>query len=161
MKKVFGFNGGYQIRNIEPQIAGEVLESIKEETGVLNADVVVEKAKDIENPLHNYFEWDDSKAANEFRLTQANYLIRSIKVEIIQENKPNVEIKRAFTNIKEVENKGYMLTEDILKDTQLSFLMLKQAHKELMDWKERYKNLLELSEVFDYINNYLGQLKSA
>ena len=158
MKKVFGYNGGYQIRNLEPQIAGETLDKIKKETGVLNADVVLEKAKDDKNPLHNYFEWNDTIAANEFRLNQANYLIRSIKVEIIDEKKEtSVHIKRAYTNITEFSNKGYLQTEEILKDKQLSFLMLKQAQKELLDWKERYKNLLELTEVFDFINTFIAK----
>lgn len=61
----------------------ERLERIRiREKGILTPDAVVDDAQDISSPLHAYFTWDDSEAANQFRLDQARTLIRNVKVEV-------------------------------------------------------------------------------
>lgn len=47
--------------------------------GTLTPEVVVEDAKNPSSVLHDYFEWDDHKAAKEYRLDQARELIRSVR----------------------------------------------------------------------------------
>lgn len=42
---------------------------------------VLDIAKSPKSPLHKYFEWDDSKAAHAYRLTQARHLVLSIGLE--------------------------------------------------------------------------------
>lgn len=63
-----------------PQVVGECLATIHENQGRLTAPDVVDTARSEESLLHPYFEWDDSAAANEYRLTQARHLIRSVVV---------------------------------------------------------------------------------
>ena len=61
----------------------ERLERIRiREKGVLTPDAVVADARNVTSPLHGYFTWDDTEAANQFRLEQARTLIRNIKVEV-------------------------------------------------------------------------------
>lgn len=62
-------------------IAAE-LEAIENERGQLAPEDVVVKASDPKHPLHDYFEWDDSEAAKQYRLDQARTLIRSVRYEI-------------------------------------------------------------------------------
>lgn len=50
--------------------------------GRLTPQAVVDAAKDPDSALHDRFEWDDSKAAAEFRLEQARELIRMVRVQI-------------------------------------------------------------------------------
>jgi hypothetical protein len=45
--------------------------------GKLRPPDVVNAARPEESPLHSHFEWDDSEAAEEYRLYQARYLIRN------------------------------------------------------------------------------------
>lgn len=49
---------------------------------LLDAENVVLAAKDPESPLHDYFEWDDSKAAHTYRLVQARRIIRTVQFEV-------------------------------------------------------------------------------
>lgn len=49
--------------------------------GVLRPDDVVKDARNESSPLHSFFTWDDTEAANQFRLDQARTLIRNVKVE--------------------------------------------------------------------------------
>jgi hypothetical protein len=37
---------------------------------------ILEKAKDPKSPLHKYFEWDNSKAGEQYRIYQARHLAR-------------------------------------------------------------------------------------
>lgn len=48
--------------------------------GEVTPTLVLKKAKLKKNPLHDYFEWDDSEAAREYRLIQSRKLIRQVKV---------------------------------------------------------------------------------
>ena len=62
------------------------LEALKEiakrDGGLLRPAAVVDAARDEKSPLHGAFEWDDTEAAQKYRLLQAQSLIRSFKVEI-------------------------------------------------------------------------------
>lgn len=49
--------------------------------GRLSPEIVVQSARDPASPLHSRFEWDDTKAAEEHRRSQARTLIRSVRVE--------------------------------------------------------------------------------
>lgn len=51
--------------------------------GVLTPDDVVKDARSETSPLHPYFTWDDSEAANQYRLDQARLLIRNVRVEVM------------------------------------------------------------------------------
>lgn len=63
-------------------ILREQLEAIRasSESGVLEAEDVVESARSADSPLHRFFEWDDAKAAHQHRLSQARRLIRMVTV---------------------------------------------------------------------------------
>lgn len=64
-----------------------ILADLETKTGRLTPDAVVAHAKDEDSPLHECFEWDDSKAAHAHRLDQARSLITSVKVEVKTETK--------------------------------------------------------------------------
>jgi hypothetical protein len=59
-----------------------------ERDGRLIPAEVVSDARDPASPLHAQFEWDDSKAAEAHRLSQARTLIRSVKIEITIRDMP-------------------------------------------------------------------------
>ena len=55
---------------------------MNQNSGRLTKEIVLEDAEDPASPLHSLFEWDDTEAARKYRLSQANEIIRSIKVEV-------------------------------------------------------------------------------
>jgi len=71
-------------------------EKIKKDTGKLTPEMVVEFAKDENNFLHKLFTWDDSKAAEQYRLQQARNIINNVEVVTIRNGEkmeiPNYEI---------------------------------------------------------------------
>lgn len=50
--------------------------------GTITPQTVIDDAKDPASPLHEHFEWDDTKAAHAYRIDQARELIRSVRLVI-------------------------------------------------------------------------------
>ena len=50
--------------------------------GTLTPDAVLKDAKSPKSPLHEEFEWDDSVAGHQYRVSQARDLIARVRVEI-------------------------------------------------------------------------------
>ena len=56
--------------------------------GNLDPKDVVEEAKASSHPLHDYFEWRDKIAGEQFRIDQARALIRSVRIEVKTNSTP-------------------------------------------------------------------------
>jgi hypothetical protein len=65
----------------------EALAQVETRAGTITPDAVVHAAEVPTNPLHGYFEWDDSKAGHAYRVDQARNLIRSVKVQVTVEDR--------------------------------------------------------------------------
>lgn len=88
------------------------------------------------SPLHEYFEWDNSKAAHEYRLCQARWLLCAIVVENDFEHK-------AFVNVKNEENKlVYVELDDALEHPPY----IKQLLAECRRYMEGFNKTLRLLE---------------
>ena len=49
----------------------------------ITPEMILSPASKKTNPMHDYFEWDNSSAGHQYRVIQARRLIRSIKVTIV------------------------------------------------------------------------------
>lgn len=64
----------------------EVAQKLYDERGSLSAPDLLDAARPKDSPAHKAFEWNDKKAGEEYRLTQARHWIR--RVRIIHEERP-------------------------------------------------------------------------
>lgn len=78
-KLQFAFRQGARY-SIDAEDAGKELDRIRKAHGQINPHVVVEESKPETAPLHPVFEWNDEKAAGNYRAYQARALIRSVTV---------------------------------------------------------------------------------
>lgn len=140
--------------NLKDPTVRETLERIcRENGGVLRADDVVREAANPECPLHSYFEWDDSEAARQFRLYQAQHMIRHVRVTI--EVVPDKEVSvRAYASTGP-RPREYRPIVDVLQDDTLRRELLERAYQDLRDFRRRYAVLKELAGVFDAIGEVL------
>jgi len=130
------------------------LESIaKSNGGILRPSDVIREARPVDHPLHNRFEWDNSKAASEYRLWQARELIASVHVTIEPgEGARSVSI-RAFVSLKpDREQGGYRPVRAILSDAEMLEQALSDALEELSLFRRKYQALKQLSDVFEAID---------
>lgn len=121
-------------------------------SGKLTARDVLERARDPDSALHRYFEWDDSEAAEKFRLIQAHGLIKRARVTIVQASGETAKV-RAFVSLASdrVTGGGYRSTERVLASEVLTAGMLATAKLELAAFRRKYGQLTQLAGVLDAI----------
>ena len=79
---------GAKISEKEAAIFGRELKKLSDKNnGMLTNELVVAAAQNPASPLAGFFEWNDTKAANRYRLKQANQLINYIGVVVIIKGK--------------------------------------------------------------------------
>lgn len=139
--------------NVDAQVAGDRLEQIRtRDGGKLKPERVVADARPKKSPLHDAFEWDDSQAAERYRLDQASYLIRSITVII--EKSPNTKPTRAFVYFERPGGEShYNSVVEVLSHAELQAEVLARALKEAREWQQRYQDLEALAGVFAAIED--------
>ena len=78
----YGATKGAQFSKEKAQLFGEVIERIEKQQGKVVPEVVVAEARQLSCPLHNYFEWDNTVAAEQYRLQQARHLLNHLTVVV-------------------------------------------------------------------------------
>lgn len=136
---------------VDAQKAGTELERIRvRHNGRLEPEWVVHAAKSERNPLHPLFEWDDTVAAQNWRVDQARGVIRSVEV-VVEQAEESTPI-RAFVSVIRGNDRSYTSVEHAMSDPALRQQVLRAALKELEAWRSRYAELVELANVFAAID---------
>lgn len=127
---------------VDAQVAGEELQRIYHEKGVLNPVDIVDESRDSAAPLHPCFEWDDVTAAEKYRQTQAQMIVQSIVTVHETPNREPVET-RAFVSVRQ----EYKPIEVVTSSEEQMQELLKTALAELMAFRRKYSILSELAGV--------------
>lgn len=127
---------------------GQHLELLRQQCkGELTPKDVVDDARNPNSPLHSFFEWSDSEAAEQWRLQQARGLIRSVVAIYVQEDKPATRV-RAYVHVPEPSAPHYRDSGQAMSMKKTRDLVLQRAWRELQAWRKRYADLKQLSELF-------------
>lgn len=130
---------------VKKQAVIEVLKRIEKRDQVITPEAVVGEASDLESPIHDLFDWDDSSAAVKYRVHQARILINHVKVELVGKE------TEGYYNVKvEVGNEikqGYVSAERVFKESDLHAQIVKGAVQELKYWQTKYDDIQELSGI--------------
>jgi hypothetical protein len=141
--------GARKVKRSRVQEYGQEIERIMEEKkGFVSPELIVEYATKRRNPLHDFFEWNDTLAAQEYRIKQAQYLLRSITITVSCDGTPIVPIK-AFPNLKinysnAPSEQGYLPIKTVQETPEYLAILIDDAHKELIGWKQRYRQYRNL-----------------
>lgn len=150
MGMIYQWKSGASIR-VDPDVAGAVLERLRSvNNGRLTQEMVVAEALPKTSPLHDAFEWNDTKAARKYRLDQAGHMIRSI--EIVQVVRGQEKPIRAFVSVLRDEDRSYTSVDHALADADLRGQVINQAWRELEAWRQRHAELVEFARVFAEID---------
>lgn len=126
--------------------------------GELKPADVVRAAKPANSVLHGKFEWDDSEAAEQYRLWQARQLIR-VTVQMLGSGEDAV-LSRVFVSLttdRTEEGGGYRVMIDVLADQEQRTQMLQDALEEMKRFRTKYNRLQELAEVFDAMEKVVAK----
>lgn len=136
---------------VDAQTAGEELERIYREKGTLNPAGIVDESRDSAAPLHPCFEWDDVTAAEKYRQTQAQMIVRSIVTVQDTPNREPVET-RAFVSVRQ----EYKPIEVVTSSEEQMQELLRTALAELMTFQRKYSILSELAGVMRAIEEVVS-----
>lgn len=138
---------------VRAQDAGDHLEALERAHGAITPELVLEDARDSGAMLHDCFEWQDSVAAEKYRLSQAGALIRNLVVVNVQEQKPEKHgAVRAFVNVSEETQGLYKSVGVVSRCPEEREQVLKRAMQELNAFREKYQSLSEFFDVFQAID---------
>jgi len=125
--------------------------------GVLQPQHVIEHARDSESLLHGYFEWSDSRAANEYRVFQAREVIRRVRVTILNRDQIEVKVRKyiSLATDRVGSGGGYREVRDVIEIDERRQQMIETAYRELKNFVDRYKDLSELGELTESIREFI------
>lgn len=122
---------------------------------MLHAEKIVAWAKaHRSSALFTQFEWDNSKAAREYRIWQAR---RLLQIFIVTESGGPQLVSLSFDRSK---GGGYRDINDVIKDRSLSEIMLNDAIAELNRAQARFGRVRELVSVWKAFDRIKGRRSS-
>ena len=133
-----------------------IYDLVEEKDGILTPEQVLIDAKNDKSPLHDFFEWNDTEAAERWRMNQARYLLRSIHV--VLKNDDGEEEQTRFTyNVRDVPDddgegqRVYCTIQRVLTDADIRAQVIDQAMRQLQSWRDKYRQYSEFAKVFNAI----------
>lgn len=132
-----------------------ILQEIYEEHGRLTAGIVLEEARDPGHPLHTRFEWDDTVAAERYRLDQAGELIRRVKIVYkAATRRAGPKSIRAYHSVNDPGGRSFQPVEKVIENPLMLKMVLAEMERDWKQLKERYSHLVEFAQM---VQRDLGQ----
>ena len=127
----------------------EELEAIAEgNRGILRGiDVIRFAQENQDSTLNSRFQWDDSKAAHQYRLQQARQLIR-LHVTVVSDDSPEVKVWVSLSGDRVQEDGGYRRVESVMSNDLQRAALVKEALRDANVWRTKWRDLDELRAIF-------------
>lgn len=136
------------IFNADPQTVCNELRQLGEE---FSPSDVVERAKDETTELHKCFEWNDTKAAEKYRLHQARQITSNLVFRKLEDKEEATPILVRVFNKTEPAG-GYKPPERVFTQSDEYDKLLRRAMAELKQFKVKYSMLKELDYILSLID---------
>ena len=114
---------------------------------------VLEVARDESAELHKCFDWNDSSAAEKYRITQARDVIRSLVVVEVRKDEKNSQPRRLLERSSVPHT--YETRVFFQKNEDEYKILLERARRVLEGFRTRFKNIAELETVNEAIDEFL------
>jgi len=146
VRKVYKARVGAPFKQEDAQIVGETINNLlQEKGGELIPEDIVREAKKKTNPLHNLFDWDDTSAAEKFRIQQARNITNHIVETIVVDGNPK-EIRTIVSVVNKEQERVYVSMEDAIEDVDYK----KQLLDQMITTMENLTDLIKLFKKHDY-----------
>lgn len=143
-------NPGSHIPAANAQRYGERLLELEVQYGALTPATIVKDAEQKSSPLHDWFEWRQQRAADEYRLVQARYLLRMLEVKIELGSGEQRQV-RLFHHVRTADDGPtvYVKVQTVMAEQALLKQVLTQAAREARAWQRRYDTYAECASVIN------------
>ena len=133
-------------KGVDVALVVEELTRLQEVNRILTPEVVVRAAENSESVLHKLFEWDENKAAYNWRLQQARTILNNIEVTIITDGEPReIAVFEVTTR-----SEGYK-SVDTFTNEDVDFVRA-SILRQLNTMKSKLKTYKEFDKVLFYID---------
>lgn len=134
----------------------EELQGVYDAYGRLTPKLVLNEARAPESPLHSRFEWDDSEAAEKYRLAQAHELIQSVKITYRPSGAKHERTVREWQYIS--TDCVYEPAEKVARDPLLTEMVMRDMKREWQQLKRRYS---DFEQFWHMVATELGESEAA
>lgn len=120
--------------------------------GNLSARAVLEAARPEASPLHGLFCWDDTEAAERYRLDQARRLIMRVTILVPKGSGPQQVRVREYHSLPSDRTKGggaFRPIASIMSADAMRAELVRSAQADFRAFRRKYEALRELGPVFD------------
>ena len=170
--KKYAWRSGYSYR-VPASTVGGVLEKIEKEKGQVTSEALLDYSRDEEAETHPLFEWDDSVAAEKYRLGQAGKIINQLEVELVYVPLESTELEVATREAAPISVSAFMnvapratrcsamfvSAEAAMSNKEMRKQVLANALQELQTFKRKYNNYKEFAEVFAAIQQVENKIE--
>lgn len=154
----------YSWRNIRYPVkaedAGTELERIQAKYGEVTPKNLLDESRPVTAVMHNCYEWDDSKAAEKWRLQQSRMIMSCLTVTYEGREEGSEELKtievRAFQNISSAREGKFIHVKNAMESQEYRDEVIRRALRELAEYRNKYASLSELSKVIALIDEALA-----
>jgi hypothetical protein len=122
----------------------------------LTPEQIVAAAEPEHSPLHDWFEWNNDDAAQQYRLVQAREMLRFIEVVRVERA---VEPVRAFHVVRIEGQSVYAKESRVFSDEELRKQVIDAALAQLESWQRRYDQYVELAGINAAITKEIQRVK--
>lgn len=140
------------------QAIAERLAAIYKKHSGITPNAVVEDARDPNSPLHKEFEWDDSKAAELYRLERARALIRRFPIVVTTSKVTISSVAYVRDPNKNHNEQGYVSVVQIRSDAERKAASLQSEFARVRSMLARAERLAEVYEMMAEFDAFVANL---
>ena len=155
--KVYKYSWSGPRQAVSAEKVAEHLRTLKEKYGTVTGETFLESARDESSEMHKLFEWDDTKAAEKWRVHQARMIICSIRVTI-EEREEQPIVVRAFVQDR-TEEPTYVHVIDALSEEETRRQVLADARRDAEWFRRKYVDLQEVANIIEEIDRFVEEVK--
>lgn len=148
-------------KGIDPDAAIKEIEKVEATYGSLTPENLIKASEGKRSILHKLFEWDDNKAAHQYRLQQARNLINNIEIIVVSDGKQRT--MPAFEIISLPANSGRAYKQVIDMDLNEIEQVRESVKRDIAYLKNKLQNYTEFRDVtasLDSVMSELGKVKT-
>ena len=144
------------VHKVDAKSVGEACEQLEKEYGACTPQRLLDYSRNPASPLHKEFDWDDTVAAEKWRLEQSRLLIAHVRiVRSDDQNERGGYIERGFVSAPGRQH-AYVSMSTALSNEVYKNHLLEQAKRESMCFIAKYRKLKELAGVISEMEKVLG-----
>lgn len=139
-------------KGVDPSRAAEELHRLQDIYGQLSPEIIVNEAKNPNSILHPVFEWNNTKAAFNYRLQQARILLNNIQIKLITDGETREISVFEVTTFKD----GYKSIDTFSPD---NIEYVKDSIKQQLEYlRNKLKLYKEFNEILELINQAIEKI---